>query len=213
MKCGLLVLLKLLGTAFKLWNIAWRKLNLMAYIYVHARAHTEGLREIRRSLGQSQMWGPIPLWKPYKYMNIVSCMNGSQQGFRLNIAFTDHLRIVTTSNYDSLTELHTPSITVTTAHIKSSLHSLTFQLTSSQADRHFTPTSCSPLHSPTFNWALNLLLQTVPFITPWHVPHRKHCSSVAVQVLLIKDVLPSNKHCSIFISQLLPRNKCFRAIR
>jgi hypothetical protein len=35
-----------------------------------------------------------------------------------------HLQNVTTNNYDSLTELHTPQITVTTAHIKSSQSSL-----------------------------------------------------------------------------------------
>jgi hypothetical protein len=34
------------------------------------------------------------------------------------------LHRVTTNNYDSLTELHTPKITVTTAHIKSSQSSL-----------------------------------------------------------------------------------------
>jgi hypothetical protein len=33
-------------------------------------------------------------------------------------------RLVTTRNYNGLTELHTPNITVTTAHIKSSLCSL-----------------------------------------------------------------------------------------
>jgi hypothetical protein len=38
--------------------------------------------------------------------------------------FVDHLRIVTASNCNSLTELHTPNITVTTAHIKSSQSSL-----------------------------------------------------------------------------------------
>jgi hypothetical protein len=30
------------------------------------------------------------------------------------------LTLITTNNYNSLTELHTPNITVTTAHIKSS---------------------------------------------------------------------------------------------
>jgi hypothetical protein len=39
-------------------------------------------------------------------------------------AFTRHLGIVTTSNYNSRNELHTPKITPTTAHIKSSLSSL-----------------------------------------------------------------------------------------
>jgi hypothetical protein len=43
--------------------------------------------------------------------------------FGLVIGFLEHLN-VTTNNYDSLTELHTPKITVTTAHIKSSLSSL-----------------------------------------------------------------------------------------
>jgi hypothetical protein len=37
----------------------------------------------------------------------------------------EHLHNVTTNNYDSLTELHTAKITVTTAHIKSSQSSLT----------------------------------------------------------------------------------------
>jgi hypothetical protein len=40
-------------------------------------------------------------------------------GFGLVIAYIEHLQNITTNNYDSLTELHTPKITVTTAHIKS----------------------------------------------------------------------------------------------
>jgi hypothetical protein len=40
--------------------------------------------------------------------------------YRLVIEFVDHLQNVTTSNYDSLTELRTRNITVTTAHTKSS---------------------------------------------------------------------------------------------
>jgi hypothetical protein len=39
------------------------------------------------------------------------------------IGFSEHLQYVTTNNYDSLTELHTPKIT--TARIKSSQSSLT----------------------------------------------------------------------------------------
>jgi hypothetical protein len=35
------------------------------------------------------------------------------------------LTLVTTNNYDSLTEIHTPNITVTIAHIKSSQSSIT----------------------------------------------------------------------------------------
>jgi hypothetical protein len=44
--------------------------------------------------------------------------------FGLVIGFTEHLQNVTTNNYDSLTELHTPKITVTTGYIKSSQSSL-----------------------------------------------------------------------------------------
>jgi hypothetical protein len=36
------------------------------------------------------------------------------------IGFTGHLQKVTTNKYESLTQLHTPKITVTTAHIKTS---------------------------------------------------------------------------------------------
>jgi hypothetical protein len=41
-------------------------------------------------------------------------------GFGVVIGFIGHLQNVTTNNYDSLTELHTPKITATTVHIKSS---------------------------------------------------------------------------------------------
>jgi hypothetical protein len=44
--------------------------------------------------------------------------------FGLVIRFIEHLEKVTTNNYDSLTELHTPKITVTTARIKFSQSSL-----------------------------------------------------------------------------------------
>jgi hypothetical protein len=45
-------------------------------------------------------------------------------GLGLLIGFTEHLHNVTTDNYDSLIELPAPEITVTTAHIKSSDHSI-----------------------------------------------------------------------------------------
>jgi hypothetical protein len=39
--------------------------------------------------------------------------------FGLVIGYIAHLQNTTTNNYDSLTELHTSKITVTTSHIKS----------------------------------------------------------------------------------------------
>jgi hypothetical protein len=44
--------------------------------------------------------------------------------FGLVIGFIEHTQNVTTNNYDSLIELHTPKIAVTTAHIKYSWSSL-----------------------------------------------------------------------------------------
>jgi hypothetical protein len=72
------------------------------------------------------------------HFNIVTCMGDSRRGFGLDIAFIDHLLIVTTSNYNSLTGLHTPNITRTTEQTKSSLHSLTFNwLAPRQSQRYF----------------------------------------------------------------------------
>jgi hypothetical protein len=45
-------------------------------------------------------------------------------GFGFVIDFIEHLQNVTVNNYDSLTELHTPEITVITAHVKFSQSSL-----------------------------------------------------------------------------------------
>jgi hypothetical protein len=53
-------------------------------------------------------------------------ISDSRRGFGLDIGFIGHLRIVNTSDYNSLTGLHTPNISGTTAQITSSLHSLTF---------------------------------------------------------------------------------------
>jgi hypothetical protein len=41
-------------------------------------------------------------------------------GFGLVNGFIEHLRNITTNNYESVTELQTLKITVTTAHLKSS---------------------------------------------------------------------------------------------
>jgi hypothetical protein len=49
------------------------------------------------------------------------CYSDSQEGFGLDMGFIDHLQIVTTSNYDTLMELHTPNITVLQQSFLSSL--------------------------------------------------------------------------------------------
>jgi hypothetical protein len=68
-------------------------------------------------------------------------MSDSRRGFGLDIGFSDHLQIVTTRNYNSLTELHTPNITVNYGTYKVSSSHSEFQLTNSQAGGHFTPAS------------------------------------------------------------------------
>jgi hypothetical protein len=57
-------------------------------------------------------------------INTVTILEWLQTGFGLVIGFIDHLENVATNNYDSLTELPTPKITVTTARIMSSQSSL-----------------------------------------------------------------------------------------
>jgi hypothetical protein len=47
-------------------------------------------------------------------------MSVTIDGVRLVNGFIEHLQNVTTNNCDSLTELQTPKITVTKAHLKSS---------------------------------------------------------------------------------------------
>jgi hypothetical protein len=52
---------------------------------------------------------------PTKYCHVTEWL---LTGFGLKIGFTEHLQNVNTNIYGSLTELHTPKITVTTAHIE-----------------------------------------------------------------------------------------------
>jgi hypothetical protein len=56
--------------------------------------------------------------------NILTLMSGLQTSIGLIIRFIENPQNVTTNNYDSLSALHTPKITVTTAHVKSSQSSL-----------------------------------------------------------------------------------------
>jgi hypothetical protein len=51
-------------------------------------------------------------------------VNMTIDGVWIVIGFIGHLHNVSTNNYENLTELHTPKITVTTTHKKSSQFSL-----------------------------------------------------------------------------------------
>jgi hypothetical protein len=110
--------------------------------------------------------------------------------------------------YNSLTELCTPNITVTTAHMS--------PVSSNSADTSASvPTVLTKSfhHTlPDHNWPTPRLnsFQTIPVITFPCVLYRKHCYSVAVQLLHIINLLPSNR-CST-VSWPLPRNECFRAV-
>jgi hypothetical protein len=77
---------------------------------------------------------------------------------RVSVDWT-HTQVVTTSNYNRLTRLHTLRITVTAAHIKSCLPwSFAYILT---------------VWRISLSW---LIFSTVLIITPWHAPRRKHHS-------------------------------------
>jgi hypothetical protein len=51
--------------------------------------------------------------------NIVTCTSDSWRGFG-ELVLLNFYRFVTTSNYNIITDLHTPKIAVTTAHMKTS---------------------------------------------------------------------------------------------
>jgi hypothetical protein len=52
------------------------------------------------------------------------CMSDDRRGLELVIGFIKLSQLANTSNCDSLIELRTPNITVTTGHVMSSLSSL-----------------------------------------------------------------------------------------
>jgi hypothetical protein len=88
--------------------------------------------------------------------NIVTYMSDSRRGFGFDIEFSDHLQIVTTSNCNSLTELHTPNITVTAAHFIRRILVTDFNSADSSASVLTAPTKSSrhrlPYNSlPSFN--------------------------------------------------------------
>jgi hypothetical protein len=119
-------------------------------------------------------------------------------GFQLVIRFIERLQNVITNNCDSLTQLHTPKITVTTAHIKSSQFAISSPVVvwwripaiSSAFVLTFLPagdclTTNSLLQLSTLSWLSLIVL----LITSRHVPHRKHNSSLAVSNCCHADML------------------------
>jgi hypothetical protein len=61
---------------------------------------------------------------PYTWQFVTILWSDYRRGFGLMIGFIEHLQNVTTNNYDSLIELHTPKITLIPAHKKSYQSSL-----------------------------------------------------------------------------------------
>jgi hypothetical protein len=64
----------------------------------------------------------IQLFIYFCYLSIVTCISGYRRGvdWWLNLLNT-YTQLITTSKYDSLTGLHTLNITVSVAHINSSM--------------------------------------------------------------------------------------------
>jgi hypothetical protein len=80
-------------------------------------------------------------------------MSNFRWGFECDIVFIDHLRIVNTSNYNSLAELHTPNITVNYS---------TYNVFSSQPDFQLS-SELVALNCPSYNisaWAI----EKTPFL-------------------------------------------------
>jgi hypothetical protein len=145
-------------------------------------------------------------------------------GFRLVTRFIDHLQIVSASNYNSLIALHTLKITHYNCSTHEVLTSR-FLVTHPNNVLCLSPYRLAniPQRTHCFNW-LTLRLAAVShqpssllftdsnsrlctslhctalhsliaLVTSRHVPHRKHRSSIAVQVMLIKNLLPSSGRC------------------
>jgi hypothetical protein len=132
-------------------------------------------------------------------------MSDSWWGFGLDIEFIDHLQVVTTNNCNAIANIHT--LQITREHTKSSQSAFTsrFLVMNLKMSSANIRTGWWLSH----NW---LTSKCVSVITSRLGPHRKRHSSVAVQsfpwehvclkscysatriYLLIKNLLPSNRH-------------------
>jgi hypothetical protein len=139
------------------------------------------------------------------------------------IGFTDYLdtQFVSTRIYNGLTELHTPAIIVPTAHIKSCLHSLTFNC----------PFNCDWLFSSDSRTELTWLpqfsslyssarpAQRAPFILVCVSVAAGTCLpscslAAAVCSCLLRICCLATSVVPLSFSRPLPRNECcFRTVR
>jgi hypothetical protein len=127
-------------------------------------------------------------------------------GFGLESGLLTRWQNVTTNNYDSLTDIQTPKITVTTAHIKSSQSFLVVA-------RQRLPTVDVPL--PLGSWTMpglsyQLLTVTEPQqFSDWvtHQPTQPNWLNSRFLLLITSRHGPRRKHCSsdVFASVGMPR--------
>jgi hypothetical protein len=134
----------------------------------------------------------------------VTCYSDSRRGFGLDTGLTDHFntQLETTRNHSFIANYHTLQITVTQPKSFPARSVFTNSCLVTAQTMAIPPFSCS---SPL--WMAGLFqmncLHFVLFVTLRQGRHRKHRSSDAVQLSLIKNRLPSNGRCSVV---------CFEAV-
>jgi hypothetical protein len=117
----------------------------------------------------------------YKYCHVYEWV---WLGFGLVIGFIDHLQVVTTSNYNSLTGLHALKITVTAHTVFSSLHSLHHSFPGNGFQRRMLPLLWVPELYLCFSYQLltgtahNYWTAAVLWLTDWLTAHQPTHSTV-----------------------------------